>query len=135
MTLRELSQLYWLTREIENERNRLRELESRALGIGSSVGDGMPGGSEPGRRTEQYAAAIADCKRVIEENLIRREKERAKLERYIDGIDDSLTREIYRLRFIDGLSWAKVAAAIGGANTEDSVRMACYRRLKEHEED
>lgn len=130
MTLRELSQLYWLNREIENERERLRRLESRAYAVGAAPAGGMPRAPGVSRKTERYAVAIASIRQTIEDNLIRCQEERLKLEQYIAGIDDSLTREVYRLRFISGLSWAQVAASIGGGNTADSVRMICYRHLK-----
>lgn len=55
--------------------------------------------------------------------------ERGRLERYIADIPDSLTRQIFTLRFINGLTWYQVAMHIGGGNTEDSVRMACNRYL------
>ncbi len=132
MTLRELSQLYWLNREIENERERLQQLEGRAYAVGAAPADGMPRTSEVGRKTERYAVAIASIQQTIESNLIRCQEERAKLEQYIAGIDDSLTREIYRLRFISGLPWAQVAASIGGGNTAESVKKACYRHLRKH---
>ena len=132
MTLRELSQLYWLNREIENEKERLRRLESRAYAVGAAPAGNMPRASEVSRKTERYAVAIASIRRTIEDNLIRCQEERAKLEAYISGIDDSLTREIYRLRFISGLPWAQVAASIGGGNTADSVKKTCYRYLREH---
>ena len=44
------------------------------------------------------------------------------------GIDDHQTL-IFRLRFLRGLAWKEVAAVIGGRNSEDSVKMVCYRYL------
>ena len=43
MTLHDLSQLYYLTREIEMDRRRLEELEQQAL-PGAQRLSGMPGG-------------------------------------------------------------------------------------------
>lgn len=48
---------------------------------------------------------------------------------FIRGIDDDQTRLIFRLRFLRGLAWKEVAAVIGGRNSEDSVKMVCYRYL------
>lgn len=48
---------------------------------------------------------------------------------FICGIDDDQTRLIFRLRFLRGLAWKEVAAVIGGRNSEDSVKMVCYRYL------
>ena len=132
MTLRELSQLYWLTREIENEKERLRRLESRAYAVGAAPADSMPRAPGVSRKTERYAVAIASIRASIEENIKRCEVERAKLLEYISGVEDSLTREIFRLRFVEGLSWAEVAARVGGGNTVEGIRKRVYRYLREH---
>ena len=55
--------------------------------------------------------------------------ERNRLERYIADIPDSLTRQIFALRFINGMSWVQVAMHVGGNNTPGSVKMICYRYL------
>ena len=49
---------------------------------------------------------------------------------FIQSIEDSQCRLIFRLRFIHGLSWGEVADFIGGRNTEQSVKMICYRFLE-----
>ena len=46
---------------------------------------------------------------------------------FIDSVDDSRMRLIISYRIIEGYSWNEVADAIGGGNTEDSVRMAFNR--------
>ena len=48
---------------------------------------------------------------------------------FIQGIDDDQTRMIFRLRFLRGLTWKEVAAVVGGRNSEESVKMVCYRYL------
>lgn len=53
-----------------------------------------------------------------------------RVEEFIAGVDDSRIRRIITLRFIDNLSWNKVADRIGGNNTEDSVRKAFTRFME-----
>lgn len=53
-----------------------------------------------------------------------------KAEEFIASVDDSRMRRIINLRFIEGLSWNKVADRIGGGNTEDSIRMAFNRFME-----
>ena len=49
---------------------------------------------------------------------------------YIINIGDSLVRQIFTLRYINGLEWKQVAASIGGNKTADSVRKIAERYLK-----
>lgn len=49
---------------------------------------------------------------------------------FIESIDDSLTRQIITLRYVNGLAWEQVAESIGGNNTADSVRKVAERFLK-----
>lgn len=53
-----------------------------------------------------------------------------KVEEFIASVDDSRMRRIISLRFIECLSWNKVADHIGGGNTEDSIRMAFNRFIE-----
>lgn len=55
-----------------------------------------------------------------------------KVEEFIASVDDSRMRRIINLRFIEGLSWNKVADRIGGGNTEGSIKMA-FQRFMEKE--
>jgi len=58
------------------------------------------------------------------------EERKRNIELFVEGIGDSLTRRIFRFRFINGFSWVRTALEIGGDNTEASVKMICYRYLK-----
>lgn len=51
------------------------------------------------------------------------------IERFVDNINDSLTRRIFRMRFLEGKNWVQVAIKIGGGNTEKSVQMIVKRFL------
>lgn len=53
-----------------------------------------------------------------------------KVEEFIASVSDSRMRRIINLRFIENLSWNKVADRIGGGNTEDSIRMAFNRFME-----
>lgn len=115
MTVKELSQLYYLKREIEMDRRRIHEIETRARG----------------KPTGQASAEAADLRGIIEAKHQQCIYERNRLERYISSIDDSLLRQIFTYRFVYCLSWAQVAARIGGGNTEGGVKMLCYRYLRQ----
>lgn len=131
MTLKELSQLYWLNREIEKDKERLVRLRQRAYAPSGAKLTGVPGGSGFDNRLERFVIQIVELEGIIEEKIERCIWERNHLERYIATIPDSLTRQIFALRFINGLSWRQVAFSIGGGNTEEGVKKACYRYLKQ----
>ena len=129
MTLKELSQLYYLNREIEMDQQRLEKLRTKASAPGSPNYDGMPKSPSYENRLERYIAEIVDLEAIISAKITQCVHERNRLERYIADIPDSLTRQIFTLRFINGLTWLQVACSIGN-NTEQSVKMICYRYIK-----
>lgn len=130
MTLKELSQLYYLNREIEMDQRRLLELESKALPGAQGI-TGMPHGTGVVDKVGERAVEIADLRSIIEGKRRRCLYERNRLERYIADLDDSLTRQIFTYRFVNGLPWEQVAARIGGWNNAGNVKMICYRHLKQ----
>lgn len=160
MTVKELSKLYWLNREVEMNKRQLAQLEAdiaknellqqelRASldGISSPAFDGMPHGSGNHSRVEQtavrlvgleeegrkYRDAVANIKAMIctRQTLIVLECER--LQKYIDGIGDPITRQIFTYRFVNGLTWEQVAANIDAKMTAESARVSCYRYLKKN---
>lgn len=130
MTKKELSQLYFLNREIERDQKKLQELQAAAEGKAVII-TGMPKGTSISDTVGNYAAEIADLKSIIELNIQRCWYELNRLHRYIDSVEDSQMRMILTLRYVNGLNWQQVAYNIGGGNTADSVRMAHNRFLKE----
>jgi hypothetical protein len=129
VTIKELSQLYYLNREIERDKARLDELYAKATSAAPTV-TGMPRASGVTDRVSKYAAEIADLKGIIDANVQRCFYELNRLNRYTNGISDSLTRTIFQLRFVSGLSWDQVSACVGGRNTPESVRKRVMRYLK-----
>lgn len=134
MTVKELSQLYYLNREIEADQQRLDELEVMVSSPKSLNYDGMPNAPGCSDSLSRMVAEIVDLKALIAAKQIQCIHERNRLERYISSIPDSLTRQIFALRFINGLNWYQTAMHVGGGNTEDSVRQRVYRYLKSTQE-
>lgn len=129
MTIKDLSQLYWLTREIEKDSGRLEELYEKATGTASAIGGvtKAPGFTD---KVGRYAVEIAELRSVLEARRDRCEAEKVNLERYIDAIPDSLTRQIFHFRFVDGQSWELVAQSVGGGNTKNGVKKRVFRYLE-----
>ena len=125
MTLKELSQLYYIDKEIELDRERLAELRANLLCPRSPNYDGMPKNPNPDPAMERCIAKIADLEAIIQAKIEQRIYERNRLERYISDIPDSLTRQIFTLRFVEGMRWEEVADKIGSSSY--SVKHICYR--------
>ncbi|MDP4119640.1 MAG: hypothetical protein Q8876_01080 [Bacillota bacterium] len=128
MTKKELSQLYFLNREIEREKYRLAELEVTATSLNYKI-TGIPNGKGVSDKVGKCATEIADLHATIELNIKRCFYELNRLNIYIQSIDDSEIRQILTLRYINGLEWEQVAANISIYATEDSVRMKHNRFL------
>lgn len=126
MTKRELNQLRDLRREIRQDAERLAELETRATRITQTL-SGMPAGAGDGKKLEREAAAIADLRSLIEEKESRCREQLVRLEKYIQSIPDSLTRQIFTMRFVQGKSWRRIA--IDTRNSEENVRQICHRYI------
>ena len=126
ITKRELSQLYYLSREIERDKRRLKELEALAEGTTQHL-TGMPIAPGFGDKTARYAIEIMELKEIIECNLRRYMIEYNRLMRFISEVKDSQMRQILTLRYVNGMTWREVAQSIGGGNTEDGVKQAAHR--------
>lgn len=121
MTKQELSQLYWLNREIAEDKRRLAELSAERGPV-----TGLP-------FLEDAVSArdtLETAKELLEVKIQAAFAEYNRLNRYIASVEDSLLRQILALRYVNGLSWTAVAMHIGGGNTADSVRKAHNRFLK-----
>lgn len=132
MTLMELYQLRDLNREIEMLQRELERLKASPPGLSAAKITAMPSGGY-GNALEQYAAKVADLEAMIAQRAAQCLQERVKLEGYIRSIPDSLTRQIFALRFVEGRSWYAIARCVGN-NTESSVKMICYRYLAAEKE-
>lgn len=131
MTVKELSQLYYLKKEIKMQRERISELEAIATGCTGKI-TGIPGGKSKSNSDKigRYAAQIADLRCLLDLNLKKSFFELNRLTQYIQDIDDSLVRQIMTYRFIYGFNWQKIALIIGGNNKPDALRIKMYRYLK-----
>lgn len=161
MTVKELSRLYQLNREIilnvrqldrlvvdlDSDERLLRELRSTidAGAITAYNLSGMPRAPGVSNPTEKTVLRVIQ----VEQNIRRKRDtilelrvaistrqtlcllERKRLEEYIDSIDNEFLRQVFTLRFVNGLPWEQVAAGIGGGNKAESVRVECYRYLRQ----
>ncbi len=90
----------------------------------------MPHGESDGSRTQRYAEDIAELEYLIAQKIERCAAEQLRLERYIANIPESFTRQIFTLRFVEGLTWRQCAGRLGSGNDEKNISLICYRYLR-----
>jgi hypothetical protein len=138
-----LSQYSDLQEEVKEVRLKIERLEKDISKIeaGEMVIDSVSGGDggkqhfkiegipfpEYSRKKTLLYARKATLQ-LLEDDLLEKTNE---VEEFIASVDDSRIRRIINLRFLENQSWNKVADQIGGNNTEDSVRKAFDRFMKE----
>ncbi len=123
MTIKELSQLYYLKKEIAKLEKQLQDLQDASTRATVTVSDSPRSGrvSSP----TALGADICELKTMLEDIRQQRIAEYKRLLGYINSIEDSYTRQVMTLRFVDGLKWEEVADALN--TTSWSVKHLCYR--------
>lgn len=129
MTKRELSQLYYLNREIEQINRRLQELDDKSTSS-THIITGMPRGTDMNDIVGNCASEIADLKSLLDIKLKECFYELNRLNRYINSVDDSEMRMILTLRYINGLCWQQVAFSIGSEGDGSTERKKHNRFIK-----
>lgn len=129
MNKRELSQLYFLNRDIEWRRQKVEQLENEAQRVTTQLSD-MPKGGGFQDRLSKLVAQIVDEKKMILFKLEEVQIERRKLEYYISSIPDAKIRVYMQFRYMDGLSWVQVAHHAGNEVSDEGARIAVERFLK-----
>lgn len=130
MTKAELSQIYWLNKEIAMWQQKLDRLESQSLIKGQQI-TGMPaGGGRTTSKVEEQVMKREEIRENIQKLIARAAREEARLMEYLKGVEDTFVRQIIVYRFMDLMPWNKVAQKMGAGYTSDSVRMAVDRYLK-----
>lgn len=122
MTEKELSKYYWLRKEIKDLEERLAE-----FGYGVSA-----------TKLDKEISGITSTESIQEKRIIIIEKwisarvsaleEYLKIESYIESVEDSEIRQIMRYRFLDLLSWEKVAEKMNYERTTIPKKLRGYLR-------
>ena len=129
MTKKELSQLYYLRKEIKEQQRRLSELEALATNCTAKI-TGLPNGNGVSDKIANYATEIADLKSLLDLNLKKCFYELNRLDRFISSVNDSAMRIILTLRHSQGLSWQQIAQNMGVLGDGSTERKKHNRFLK-----
>ncbi len=132
MTKAELGQIYYLLKELKMWEKELDRLQCQSLVKGQTL-TGMPHVSGLSDKTADMAIRKTDIELVITGKLTEIQLQRDKIINYINGIEDSIIRQIVFYRHVSCMTWQQVAEEIGGCNSAESVRQQ-YKRFMDMEE-
>lgn len=132
MDKRTLYRLFVLPKMIEQKQREIQRIMDRLTSISPNL-SGMPHGGGVHDKLGEGVPDLVDKKRELEEIRRGYEQEEARLNGWIDGIEDLQIQLIFSLRFKERMSWNEVADTVGGNNSEDSVRMTVNRYLEKGE--
>ncbi len=125
-------------KELSEYRSILAELDEIQGRLNSNTVHGVVTGSDHEFPYVQHSFSVngvTESEQNCRDMFLRRklEKQKQDIEDFVDNIPDSVTRRIFRYRYIYGKirpSWQWIAVRIGGGNTEDSVKQRASRYLK-----
>lgn len=126
MTKKELSKYYYLSIEIKELEVQIKELMNSL--VGSPKLTGMPHGSGVGNPVEQKAVLIVNLKNKLEKRKAKSLNELTKIELYIDSIEKTEVRMIFKKRYVQFKRWEDIAREM--CMSESSVFKKHQEQLK-----
>ncbi len=121
MTKKELGQLYYLNREIVSDTEELVNLKIECRRLKNGEWD------------KRHQKMIKRREEELVEKIRRCTELRDRARKFIDSIEDSLTRQVFHYRYSRSMTWQQVASTLGGRNTNEGVRKMVERYLKKVE--
>ncbi len=109
-----------IKREIPLLQVELEEMKQGDNGYGNStIFDYRTGQGRP-----QAVVGFDRKKYESREKILKNKKEKCQtVEKWIDAIEDGQTRCVFKMFYIDGMTWEKIAAKTGYANSPDYPRL------------
>lgn len=127
MTKEELKEIFYINKEIKMWQKELERLQCKSLVKGQEITD-MPFSSETSDKVADMAVEIADINSIIRGKLAEIQIQRKKIIEYINGVDDSLLRQIMFLRNVSCMNWNQVAREL--SSTENCVKQIYSRHFR-----
>lgn len=126
VTVQELQQLFYLDKLISYEQERLEALQE-AADVRSPSFEEHP--HSPGARDKlgDLVPEIADQREKIKAKIREYEQTKKRLESFIEQIRNPRIKIIMKYRFVELMTWQEVANAVGGRETEYTVKNVVYR--------
>lgn len=128
MTREELENIYDINKEIKMWERELKNRRSKSLT--PSTAPHIGGGITVNDKIGENAKRNIELENKISELRERLHQERDRATEYILTISDSFYRRIVFYRCVSFMSWRRIAYEMGGGNTEESVRQAYSRFMR-----
>lgn len=127
MTAEELSQIYYINKEIKSLQLELAELKQKNFYKPNIITD-MPRGGEGKEQSLEYVNDIMVIEDLINYSLRKLQYERKKIEVFLGTIEDAELRLIMRLRAVNNMKWEDIGNELGLERTTVSKKFyKCFR--------
>ena len=112
MTKEELKEYIEVKREIKIIEEKIEFLESKKTSIKSQIITDMPRGEAEQDRLGQLLIQIEELIDLYNEKQDKLLKQQLKIEKCIDKLEDSIDRNIMRLRYLEGYTWERMCVLL-----------------------
>lgn len=112
MTKEELKEYIETKREIKIIEEKIEFLESKKTSIKSQIITDMPRGEAEQDRLGQLLIQIEELIDSYNEKQDKLLKQQLKIEKCIDKLEDSIDRNIMRLRYLEGYTWERMCVLL-----------------------
>ena len=112
MTKEELKEYIETKREIKIIEEKIEFLESKKTSIKSQIITDMPRGEAEQDRLGQLLIRIEELIELYNGKQIKLMKQQKQIEDTIEKLEDSVDRNILRLKYIDGYTWERICVEL-----------------------
>ena len=120
MTREKLDRYRKLLKEIPVLENELAELWLTEKGMGNSV---ILNGKNGSKKPESVVGFDYDRYDRRKEALQRKKEEARAIREWIEAIEDGQTRCVFRMLYVDGMTWERIASKTGHRGSPDYPRL------------
>ena len=120
MTREKLDRCRKLLKEIPVLENELAELWLTEKGMGNSV---ILNGKNGSKKPESVVGFDYDRYDRRKEALQRKKEEARAIREWIEAIEDGQTRCVFRMFYVDGMTWERIASKTGHRGSPDYPRL------------
>lgn len=120
MTREKLDRYRKLLKEIPVLENELAELWLTEKGMGNSV---ILNGKNGSKKPESVVGFDYDRYDRRKEALQRKKEEARAIREWIEAIEDGQTRCVFRMFYVDGMTWERIASKTGHRGSPDYPRL------------